>query len=139
MRVTGKTIWLMDMGDSYTQMVTYMRGNGKMIKHMVKEPRFIKMDRKMKDKGLRINKKEKVKNHGLMDHALRVFTRKEKKLGQVILHGLMVLVIMVSFSLTISKDMVSTFGLTKEHIQVFGFRIKCMGMGYSHGLIIENM
>jgi hypothetical protein len=77
-------------------METFMKENGKMIKHTDSEDTCIQMALNMRDYGKRTNSTEWEKKHGLMELAMKANMLKERKTAEGSLNGLMDLPTMVS-------------------------------------------
>lgn len=80
MKVTGKTIRLTVVVDSYTQMVIFMTVNGKMIKHMDSENILTLMVPNMKAIGSTISSTVKEKKSGQMVHSTKETTNLARKM-----------------------------------------------------------
>lgn len=73
----------MVMVSSFMLMVTFMKVNGSMIKHMAKANIYIVMERFTKDNGSMIDKRALELRYGLMEHDFRELLLTAKKKVQV--------------------------------------------------------
>jgi hypothetical protein len=66
-KVTGRITWLMGEANSIMLMEIFMKAFGSLIKLMDMELMCMQMGLCMKENGLKINNKDRVKKHGKME------------------------------------------------------------------------
>ena len=120
-------------------MVMFMKANGIMIKPKEEELMNIPMVPFTLVIGKKTDKMAMELKHGQITPNMKEITSLAKNTALVLLNGLMALLILVNFSITIFMEKECILGQTIEDMKENGALIKCMAKELSHGLMDESM
>lgn len=138
MKVTGRTIKLMEKADSFMLIRMSTWEIGRTIKRMVMVSIYMLMVPNTKENGSMINSKAKVKKSGKTVLSLKVNTWTERNTGMASSSGLMEVNITESSRIIISTAKENTDGQTAELSKANGSSIKCTVMVSLHGMMAGN-
>ena len=120
-------------------MVMFMKANGIMIKHKEEELMNIPMVPFTLVIGKKTDRMAMELKHGQITPNMKEITSLAKNTALVLLNGLMVLLTLVNFSITIFMEKECILGQTIGDMKVSGVPIKCMEKEPLLGLMVESM
>jgi hypothetical protein len=139
MKGIGDKIKLTAMEELFTLMGILMLESGRMIKHMVEALMNILTERSILVIGLKINSTAMELRYGQMEVLMRVIMNLEKNMELELFNGLMEVLTLENFIVTIYTEWDYTLGKMVGNMKENGEQTKCMVKEFLVGLMEGNI
>ena len=139
MKDTGRMTWQMVKVVLFTQMEMFMKDSGSTTKPAAKAPTSILMVQSLLVSGRTTVSMDLVSRPGQTEQPMKVTTKTEKRTAMGSLNGSTSPVTVDNFSITTSRAVAATLGVTVASTLANGVLTKCMETEFSPGRMVDVM